>query len=103
MINSATPKEEKTEILNRLKKMSDKKLGSHEKEIKLTYVTVLLSPRFYYHSCLLSQPERLSKDKRFLSLLQRLDEAKKLGWSTPYLSLIEIADHIGIFSTNRDR
>ncbi|KAF8880470.1 P-loop containing nucleoside triphosphate hydrolase protein [Gymnopilus junonius] len=63
MLNSATAKEEKTDILNRLKKMADKKLASYDKEIKLTYVT----------------PERLSKDKRFLSLLQRLYEAKKLA------------------------
>lgn len=80
MLNSATAKAEKTEILNRLKKMADKKLAGHDKEIKLTYVTVLSFPfSSFLRRYLPFQPERLSKDKRFLSLLQRLHEAKKLG------------------------
>ncbi|KDR76542.1 hypothetical protein GALMADRAFT_120706 [Galerina marginata CBS 339.88] len=63
MINSATSKQEKSQILDRLKRMSDGKLGAHDKELKLAYVT----------------PERLSKDKRFLTLLQQLGTAKKLA------------------------
>ncbi|PPQ78009.1 hypothetical protein CVT25_015565 [Psilocybe cyanescens] len=63
MITSATSKPEKAEIIERLKKMADRKLGQHDKELKLIYVT----------------PERMSKDKSFRALLQRLDEGGKLA------------------------
>lgn len=42
MITSATSKPEKAEIIERLKKMADRKLGQHDKELKLIYVTVTI-------------------------------------------------------------
>ncbi|KIM36716.1 hypothetical protein M413DRAFT_449052 [Hebeloma cylindrosporum] len=63
MITSTTPKAEKKEIIQRLYALSERKLGPHEKEIKLAYVT----------------PERIKGDKAFLALMQRLDNAKKLA------------------------
>ncbi|KAF9556796.1 ATP-dependent DNA helicase [Agrocybe pediades] len=62
MISSATPKEEKNRIMDKLRKMADRKLQPQD-EIKLFYVT----------------PEKMSKDKTFRALLQRLDDAQKLA------------------------
>lgn len=50
MITSATPKAEKKQIIQRLYALSERKLGPHEKEIKLAYVTVLIPS-----SCLLAE------------------------------------------------
>ncbi|KAJ3508401.1 hypothetical protein NLJ89_g5771 [Agrocybe chaxingu] len=63
MITSATSKPEKAQTLERMKMLAGRKLGPGQEELKLTYVT----------------PERMSKDKSFRSLLQRMDEAGKLA------------------------
>ncbi|KAF8970329.1 P-loop containing nucleoside triphosphate hydrolase protein [Flammula alnicola] len=63
MLNSATSKQDKSAILQNLKMLSERRVGTHDKEIKLAYVT----------------PEKMNKDKTFRSLLQRLDQAGKLA------------------------
>jgi hypothetical protein len=51
MITSATPKAEKKQIIQRLYALSERKLGPHEKEIKLAYVTVLIFSSFLPAEC----------------------------------------------------
>jgi hypothetical protein len=85
MITASTSKLEKTNIIRRLHALADKRVDQHGSEIKLCYVTV--SPcvpvinrttRFIASS----QPEKMSKDASFRSILQKLDDAKKFGTSS---------------------
>ncbi|PPQ71505.1 hypothetical protein CVT24_006469 [Panaeolus cyanescens] len=62
MLNSATSKAKKTQIINALQSMARGGGSNAGKEIKLCYVT----------------PERMKADKSFIGLLQKLYEAKKL-------------------------
>ena len=83
MLMSATTKEEKQDIYRRF----DGMISGKGKEIKLCYVTVRNIPLDYVTSLCPSggvltctfQPERLAKDKGFVSKMQRLYEAKKLS------------------------
>ncbi|KAF9008323.1 P-loop containing nucleoside triphosphate hydrolase protein [Cyathus striatus] len=62
-LTGTTSKTEKNDILRRLTLQARRKLGPEDKPIKLCYVT----------------PEKLEKDKRFVSLLQSLAEAGQLA------------------------
>lgn len=81
MLTSASKESEKKRILQQLHTLADRSVDPSDKEIKLIYVTVRMSCLvlyFYYDSSFLWQPERMSKDKSFRSLLQKLDNAGKL-------------------------
>ncbi|KAJ7900182.1 ATP-dependent DNA helicase [Mycena olivaceomarginata] len=61
-LTGATPKPESREIHNRLLAMANRR-DSHEKEIKLCYVT----------------PEKIAKSKTFLAMLQKLSDGGQLA------------------------
>jgi ATP-dependent DNA helicase Q1 len=65
MLTSATSKEDATSIFRRLTASSLSHAAAHESDIKLLYVT----------------PERLARSKSFMSLLEKLSIAGKLGKS----------------------
>ena len=79
MIMSTTTKDEKHDIYRRF----DGMIAGGGKEIKLCYVTVSNCTPDYVRAVRkltrLHQPERLAKDKNFVSKLQKLYEAKKLS------------------------
>ena len=83
MITGSTSKQEKTNIIRRLHALAEKRIDQHDSEIKLCYVTVSS-----FRSCnqrkfiALLQPEKMSKDASFRSILQKLDNAKKFGTSS---------------------
>ena len=82
MITGSTSKQEKTNIFRRLHALVDRKVDKHGSEIKLCYVTVspcipVINSTTRFISFL--QPEKMSKDASFRSLLQKLDDAKKFG------------------------
>ena len=84
MITGNTSKQEKTNIIRRLHALAEKRV-EHDSEIKLCYVTV--SPLCSYNQLdtwftALLQPEKMSKDASFRSMLQKLDNAKKFGTSS---------------------
>ncbi|KAF9486141.1 ATP-dependent DNA helicase [Pholiota conissans] len=63
MLMSATSKSEKTEIIKNLRMLAERHTAVNDKAIKLLYVT----------------PEKLNKDKSFLSLMQKVDQAGRLA------------------------
>ena len=77
MIMSSTTKEEKWDIYRRF----DQMVRGEGEDIKLCYITVcrLVEPLARIAPLTISQPERMAKDKTFVSKLQKLSEAKKLG------------------------
>ena len=85
MITGSTSKQEKANIIRRLHALAEKRVDQHSSEIKLCYVTV--SPcvpaiNRTTRLILLLQPEKMSKDASFRSILQKLDNAKKFGTSS---------------------
>ncbi|KAF9527696.1 P-loop containing nucleoside triphosphate hydrolase protein [Crepidotus variabilis] len=63
MLTSATRDSEKKQTIERLKALAERRSNPSTGEIKLIYVT----------------PEKMSKDKSFRALLQKVDAAKKLA------------------------
>lgn len=81
MMTGSTSKEEKTDIIRRMHALAEKRV--HGSEIKLCYVTVspFCIPAINRATQLIAlvQPEKMSKDASFRSMLQKLDNAKKFG------------------------
>ena len=83
MITGSTSKQEKSDIVRRLHALAERRAGQQGSEIKLCYVTVspVVFLKFNRTAQLIElvQPEKMSKDASFRSMLQKLDNAKKFG------------------------
>ena len=87
MITGSTSRQEKTNIIRRLHALAEKRVDQHGSEIKLCYVTVstLCSCNQQDDAFIaMLQPEKMSKDASFRSILQKLDNAKKFGTSSSF-------------------
>ena len=107
MITASTPKTEKNQILQNLKTLADRRVGAVGSELKLLYVTVCFHQTCFTRSnkllLVVLQPEKMSKDKSFRALLQRLDQGRKLGiYIFPFSSLHFAYMCIYLFSKDRD-
>jgi hypothetical protein len=83
MLTGGTPKADIRDINSRLIAMASSK-GVDGREIKLCYVTVSpladhLRERRIHVIVWLCQPEKIARNKQFLSMLEKLANAGKLG------------------------